>query len=88
MKEYQIQELLKALFKLQYDWSSSGDRYKSDVINKEGRLNVEEIIRKFLNDNHDEKLGVLEAKVFVYENIISNSNFAPIIKDQLNQTTT
>lgn len=87
MKEDQIQELLKALFKLQYDWSSSGDRYKSDVINKEGRVNVEEIIRKFLNDNHDEKLGVLESKVFVYENIISNSNFAPIIKDQLTPTT-
>ena len=87
MKEDQIQELLKALFKLQYDWSSSGHRYKSEVINKEGRVNVEEIIRKFLNDNHDEKLGVLEAKVFVYENIISNSNFAPIIKDQITQTT-
>jgi hypothetical protein len=82
MKEEKIQELLKSLYNLKYDWESSGSRYKSDVVREEGRNNVEEIIRKFLNDNHDERLGVLEAKVFVYENIISNSNFAPMLKDK------
>lgn len=80
MAEEKIQQLLQSLFKLQYDWQSSGTRYKSDVVNKEGRAIVEEIIRKFLNDNRDEKMGVLEAKVFMYEQIISKSTFAPMLE--------
>lgn len=82
MKEDKIQELLQSIFKLKYNWKGSADNYTSDVVHKDGRLNIEEIIRKFLNENHDEKLGVLEAKVFVYENIISNSNFAPMIENK------
>lgn len=82
MKEDKIQELLQSIFKLKYNWKGSTDNYTSDVVHKDGRLNIEEIIRKFLNENHDEKLGVLEAKVFVYENIISNSNFAPMIENK------
>lgn len=79
MKEEKIQELLQSLFKLKYNWKSSGDSYTSDVVNKEGRLVIEEVIRKFLNDNNDERLGVLEAKVFMYEQIISKSTFAPML---------
>jgi len=84
MTENKIQELLQTLFKLKYNWKSSGDSYISDVVSKEGRLVVEEVIRKFLNDNHDEKLGVLEAKIFMYEQIISKSNFGPMIEKDLN----
>lgn len=80
MKEEKIQELLQCLFKLKYNWKSSNDSYTSDVINKGSRGLVEEVLRKFLNDNHDEKLGVLEAKVFMYEQIISKSNFAPMLE--------
>lgn len=79
MTEDKIQELLQSLFKLKYNWKGSGDSYTSDVVNKEGRLVVEEIVRKFLNENNDEKLGVLEAKVFMYEQIISKSTFAPML---------
>lgn len=80
MKEEQIKELLNDLFALKYNWKSDRDSYTSDVINKEGKNNVESIIRGFLLNNRDEKLGVLEAKVFMYEQIISKSNFAPMIK--------
>lgn len=81
MKEEKIQELFENIFSLKYNWSgSSGDNYTSDVIRKEGRNNVENIIRSFLLDNRDEKLGTLEAKVFMYEQIISKSNFAPMIE--------
>jgi len=80
MKEEKIQELFKALYSLKYNWTSGSSNYTSDVVNKEGKSNVENIIRSFLLDNRDEKLGVLEAKVFMYEQIISKSNFAPMIE--------
>jgi hypothetical protein len=41
---------------------------------------IEQAIRAFLLENRDEKIGILEAKVFMYEEIISKSNFAPMIK--------
>lgn len=33
-------------------------------------------------DNRDERIGVLEAKVFMYEQIISKSNFSPMLEDE------
>ena len=80
MNEQKIQQLLDVLFQLKYNWKSDHGNYTSDVINKEGRQNVENIIRSFLLENRDEQSGILQAKVFVYEEIISKSNFAPMIK--------
>ena len=80
MNEQKIQQLLDALFQLKYNWKSGNSNYTSDVVNKEGRQNVENIIRSFLLDNRDEQLGILQAKVFMYEEIIAKSNFAPMIK--------
>lgn len=85
MKEEKIKELLNNLFTLKYNWTSDGSTYKSEVIEKEGRHNVENIIRSFLLDNRDEKLGILEAKVFMYEQIISKSNFSPMLETQTNE---
>ena len=86
MKAKILDELLETLFKLKYDWSSGSSSYRSEVIHKEGKLVVEEVIRKYLLDNHDEKTGVLEAKVFMYEQIISKSNFAPMLKKRISTT--
>ena len=83
MKEEQIKELLNSLFSLKYKWKGDMGNYTSNVINKEGRNNVENIIRSFLLDNRDEKLGVLEAKIFMYEQIISKSNFAPMLEEKV-----
>ena len=80
MNEQKIQQLLDALFQLKYNWKIDHSNYTSDVINKEGRQNVENIIRSFLLENRDEQFGILQAKVFMYEEIISKSNFAPMIK--------
>ena len=80
MNEQKIQQLLDALFQLKYNWKSGHSNYTNDVVNKEGRQNVENIIRSFLLDNRDEQLGILQAKVFMYEEIIAKSNFAPMIK--------
>ena len=82
MKEEKIKDLLSSLFALRYNWKGESSNYTSDVINKDGRSNVESIIRSFLLDNRDEKIGTLEAKVFMYEQIISKSNFAPMIKSE------
>ena len=82
MKEEKIKDLLSSLFALRYNWKGESDNYTSEVINKEGKSNVESIIRSFLLDNRDEKIGTLEAKVFMYEQIISKSNFAPMIKSE------
>jgi len=83
MNEQKIQELLTALFNLKYDWKTESSHYKSEVINKEGKLNVETIIRGFLLDNRDEKQGILEGKVFMYEQIIAKSNFAPMLEKEV-----
>jgi hypothetical protein len=79
--EQKLEELLENLFNLKYNWTahSGGNKYTSDVIAKDGRLAVQEIIRKFVNENRDNEIGILRAKVFMYEEIISKSNFAPLI---------
>jgi hypothetical protein len=49
------------------------------VIGVEYLPDVERIIRQHLLDEHDKEIGVLKAKVYAYEKIIANSNFAPMI---------
>jgi len=81
MNEQKIQELLQALFSLRYDWKGSDNsKYNTEVIAKDGRVLVDQVIRNFLLENRDEQVGILQAKVFMYEQIISKSNFAPMIK--------
>lgn len=81
MNEAKLKQLLNSLFELKYDWKSSGSIYTSDVVSKQGRIVVEQIIRKFLLEDRDEKNGILEAKIFMYEEIISKSNFAPLLPE-------
>ena len=49
------------------------------VIGKEYLPDVEMVIRQHLLDEHDKEIGELKAKVYAYEKIIANSNFAPMI---------
>jgi len=81
MNETKIQELLKTLFRAKYTWNSGDSNYTTYIINESSRTEIELIIRNFLLENRDEQLGILQAKVFMYEEIISKSNFAPMIKD-------
>lgn len=80
MDEKKIQELLNSIFSAKYAWNSGSSNYNSFIVNESSRTVIETMIRSFLLDNRDEEKGVLEAKVFIYEEIISKSNFAPIIK--------
>jgi len=79
MEEDKIQELLTNLYKLEYEWESGSDKYKSKVIKDEGKDKVENLIKSFLLENRDKRIGRLESKVFMYEEIIKKSNFAPMV---------
>ncbi len=79
MNEESIRALLDHLLSLEY----RSDYTKSvlPVISREHKTMVENVVRQWALDFHDSKVGELEAKVFVYEKIISNSNFAPMIQN-------
>ena len=79
MSEEKLQELFKILRGLTYTSTILGEKYKPSVISSEHFDQVETAIRQFLLDNHDSEYGELQAKVYAYEKIIANSNFAPMI---------
>ena len=79
MNEESIRELLDRLFGLTY--RSEYGNYHLPVIGEHHRTEIEHIVRQWALDAHDSKVGTLEAKVFAYEQIISNSNFAPMIQN-------
>lgn len=62
-------------------WSYEDGTYEAHVIDPANFKMVENLIREYANDNHDETLGVLQAKVYAYEQIIANSNFNMAIPD-------
>lgn len=73
MNEKEFQELIKELnlSKTGIGWTIPGE---------ENRKDVERFIRKhFFESEGIKKISVLEAKIFVYEEIISKSNFEPMI---------
>lgn len=81
MKETQITQFLNDLFgkEITKPSYSGGGTFSHKIVDKDGRVIIEQAIRSFLLDNREEQIGLLEAKVFTYERIISNSNFAPMI---------
>ena len=82
MDNEKISQLMISLRMLRYSGQySTGGSYTREVIDKDNIDRVEQVIRQFLLDNHDDKLGQLEAKVFMYEQIIAKSNFAPMLAE-------
>jgi len=86
MKEESIQDFLNQLLAKSITKKYSSDTYNTKIVDEQGRAIVESMFRQFLLDNRDEtmraletKLSVMEAKVFMYEQIISKSNFAPML---------
>ena len=77
MDENAIQGLLHKLFMLKYRSSYSNSML--DVISRDQQDRVEQVIRQWALEQNDARLAVLEAKCFTYEQIISKSNFAPMI---------
>jgi hypothetical protein len=76
MKQVEIDALLKELklSKTGISWTIKGE---------DAQKTVEDVIKKHISESETLKnITLLETKVFVYEQIISKSNFAPMIKPE------
>jgi hypothetical protein len=74
MKTSEIDALLQELqlSKTGIEWTIKGDK---------AQITVNKIIKKHITESKTlQNISILEAKIFVYEEIISKSNFAPMIK--------
>jgi len=81
-----IDEIYEKLIHLKYTarMYRSNDTYTTEVINKEGRDVFRAALADALSDQFNEykaKIATLEAKVFAYEAILKNSNFAMAVVD-------
>ena len=76
-----LEELLHKLKNLKYTSDLIGKKTEFSVLNNENFGLVENLIREYALDNHDSEMGELKAKLYVYEQIIAKSNFAPMLKD-------
>jgi hypothetical protein len=74
-----IDKLMEDLKKLKRPTELLGRTEYFPVIGVEYLPDVERIIRQHLLDEHDKEIGELKAKVYAYEKIIANSNFAPMV---------
>ena len=73
-----LEELLEKLKDLRYSNTILGSKESFDVIARSEFYQVETLIRQYALDNHDATLATLEAKIKVYEAVISKSNFRPL----------
>lgn len=80
MDSQNIEKLIKELIKKRVKYKSyDNSMSETNLIQSDNETILEQIIRQHLLDNRDEKLGALEAKVFVYEEMIAKSTFAPML---------
>lgn len=61
--------------------------WTTNVISNSAKPLVKEALLKVFNECHDEEIGELKAKVYAYEKIIANSNFAPILDNKQKRMT-
>lgn len=84
MSEEEIKKFLVKLFEKKITVGYSTGTYNKELILEEGRDVFEGMLRGFLMENGNAELGELRAKVYAYEKIIANSNFAPLIANNEN----
>lgn len=82
-----LDALVSKLTSLKYeDKGYSGGTYQYDVISKKHTNTVKAAIVEwydmYFSSEYARKIGELEAKVYAYEQIIANSNFAPMLQPQ------
>jgi hypothetical protein len=71
-------EICNQLFNLKY--KSKGYDWESNVISEDNKKTVLVTVQAVVNDHYSQRVSELEAKVFVYEEMIKKSNFAPMIE--------
>ena len=82
-----IDNLLEILMGLKY--KDESEQFEYHVISSRNRALVSNEVRKWFEEQNikatidtQTKIAELEAKVYTYEKIIANSNFAPIISKE------
>ena len=75
MTQEQIRIFINSLEDAKY--SKKGETWS--IVFRDALPHLEERLIKFLNENHDEEIGMLQAKVKFYEEVISKSTFAPML---------
>lgn len=80
-----LNNLVSKIMHLKYeDKGYSGGTYQYDVVSEKHRDVVRTAITEwydmYFGAEYARKISELEAKVYAYEQIIANSNFAPVIK--------
>lgn len=79
-----LDSLLNMLQKVEYQSEYSGSKYMSTVISEKHmpliKTTVVEWYDMYFGSEYARKIGELEAKVYAYEQIIANSNFAPMLQ--------
>lgn len=85
----EIDKLYNELISLKYrcQFSSGGykDSFETEVVNKDARETFRVALADALNQQlteYNRKIAILEAKVFAYESILKNSNFAMAVIDE------
>ena len=80
-------ELAKALIEGLNELKDEGKTFR--VIPSSDMRIVSNLINKIINDKYNYDIGILEAKVYAYEQIIANSNFkAILVKEKDRKETT
>lgn len=83
MDEEKLKNFLNEIFSLQVIVQMSDkSTFETNLISRDGRTIFEQALRNFLLENRNKKIGILDARVYAYEQIIANSNFAPIVPNQ------
>lgn len=59
----------------------SDGSFQLNVVNNRQLSRVEEVILSILNDARSHEVGVIQAKVKFYEEMISKSNFRPFVEE-------
>ena len=83
MKAENIKNLVQELLNKKVDYVDyEGKHSKMNLIwDKENSKQIlEQIITQHILYNRDSRIAELESKVFMYEEIIKKSNFAPMVK--------
>jgi predicted S18 family serine protease len=80
MNSEKIEKLVKELCEKRVKYKSyDSSIHDTNLIQTGNETILEQIIRSHVLDARDERLGQLEAKVFVYEEMIAKSSFAPML---------
>lgn len=71
-------DICKRIFKLEEKSSMSNSYYP--LIDNKNKQSIIDIVTTTINEHTIDRVAELEAKVFVYEEMIKKSNFAPMVK--------